>query len=75
MELPVDGASLGLSNRACDTSIIQKAHLPRREQALALKMKFLYFFRTTNFINLHFSEFSQSSFFIITRYIEISMVE
>ena len=75
MELPVDGAYLGLSYQACDISIIQESHPRRSEQALALKMKFLCFFRTTNFINLHFSEFSQSSFFIITRYIEISMVE
>ncbi len=50
-------------NRACDISIIQKAHIRRREQALVLKMKFLCSFRTINFINLNFSEFSLSSYF------------
>ena len=59
MEFPVDGVSLGYQTEP----VIYQAHPRRSEQVLVLKMRFLCSFWTTNFINLHFSEFSLSSYF------------
>ena len=59
MDLPVDGASLGYQTEP----VIYQAHPRRREQVSVFKMKFPCSFRTINFTNLHFYEFSLSSYF------------